>query len=122
MSVNHIMELLGFFLNSTCFLFQGQFHVQMEGTAMESPASPSAANLYKAAFETKALRTAENTPRIWKRCISFMVHQHAHRVLPTPQKPSRHSHKVYCRRNIIIWVYAFSGHCHHTRTKQIPDH
>ena len=36
---------------------------------MESPASPILANLYMEAFEYRAITTAVNPPRIWKRYV-----------------------------------------------------
>ena len=46
MSVNHIIKLLVFCLNSTSFVYQGQFYQQIEGAAMGSPLSPIVANIY----------------------------------------------------------------------------
>ena len=36
---------------------------------MGSPISPVVANLYMENFETRAITTAENPPRIWKRYV-----------------------------------------------------
>ena len=58
MSVNHIIKLLEFCLNSTSFIYQGQFYQQIEGAAMGSPLSPIVANIYMEKFEEEALATA----------------------------------------------------------------
>ena len=53
LSVQNIMELLGFCLNNTYFSFQNKFYEQVEGVA----------NLYMEYFEGKALASAANPPR-----------------------------------------------------------
>ena len=50
-SVQCIIDLLGFCLNNTYFSFQNDFYEQVEGTAMGSPVSPIVANLYMEHFE-----------------------------------------------------------------------
>ena len=45
LSVQNIIELLGFCLHSTYFSFQNKFYEQVEGVAMGSPVSPIVANL-----------------------------------------------------------------------------
>ena len=55
MSSNSIIELLGFCLFNTYFLFQGQFFEQTKGAAMGWPVSPIIANLYMEAFEHRAI-------------------------------------------------------------------
>ena len=57
MSVNQIIKLLEFCLNSTSFVYQGQFYQQIEGAAMGSPLSLIVANIYMEKFE-EALATA----------------------------------------------------------------
>ena len=57
MSVNQIIKLLEFCLNSTSFVYQGQFYQQIEGAAMGSPLSPIVANIYMERFEEEALAT-----------------------------------------------------------------
>ena len=69
MSSDNIIELLGFCLNNTYSLFQGQFYEQIQGVAMGSPVSHIAANLYMEHFEYRVIGTAENPPRICKRCV-----------------------------------------------------
>ena len=62
LSVQNIIELLGFCLHNTYFSFQNKFCEQVEGVAMGSPISPIVANLYMEHFERKALRSAVNPP------------------------------------------------------------
>ena len=62
LSVQNIMELLGFCLNNTYFSFQNKFYEQVEGVAMGSPVSPIVANLYMEYFEEKVLTSAANPP------------------------------------------------------------
>ena len=52
LSVQHIIELLGFCLHNTYFSFQNRFYEQVEGAAMGSPVSPIVANLYMEHFES----------------------------------------------------------------------
>ena len=69
MSTQNILDLLEFCLCNTYFLFQGQYYEQTQGAAMGSPMSPVLANLYMEAFEDRALSTAGNPPRWWKRFV-----------------------------------------------------
>ena len=62
LSVQDIIELLGFCLHNTYFSFQNKFYEQVEGVAMGSPVSPIVANLYMEHFERKALRSVVNSP------------------------------------------------------------
>ena len=45
LSVQNIIELLGFFLHNTPFSFENKFYEQVEGAAMGSPVSPIVTNL-----------------------------------------------------------------------------
>ena len=60
LSVQDIIELLGFFLHNSYFSFQNKFYEQVEGAAMGSLVSPIVANLFVEHFERKALRSASN--------------------------------------------------------------
>ena len=68
MSVSHIINLLEFCLNSTSFVYQGQFYQQTEGAAMGSPLSPIVANIFMEKFEEEALATAPHLPSLEKVC------------------------------------------------------
>ena len=68
LSVQNIMELLGFCLHNTYFFFQNKFYEQVEGAAMGSPISPIVANLYMGHFEGRALRSAANPPGMVQVC------------------------------------------------------
>ena len=75
MSTSHIINLLEFCLNSTSFVYQGQFYQQLEGAAMGSPLSPIAANIFMERFEEEILATAPH-PQVcgkdmWKILLSF---------------------------------------------------
>ena len=67
MSIKHIISLLEFCLNSTSFVFQGQYYQQIEGAAMGSPLSPIVANVFIENFEKEALETAPHPPSMCKR-------------------------------------------------------
>ena len=60
LSVQNIIDLLGFCLHNTYFSFQNKFYEQVEGAAMGSPVSPIVANLYVEHFEREALRSASH--------------------------------------------------------------
>ena len=62
LSVQNIIELLGFCLHNTYF-YQNKFYEQVEGAAMRSLVSLIVANLYMKHFEGKALKSASHPPR-----------------------------------------------------------
>ena len=64
LSVQNIIEPLGFCLHITYISFQNKFYEQVEDIAMGSPVSPLVANLYMKNCEKKALCNA-STPRHW---------------------------------------------------------
>ena len=68
LSVQNIMELLGFCLHNTYFSFQNKFYEQVEGVAMGSPVSPIVANLYMEHFERKVFMSAANPPGVEQVC------------------------------------------------------
>ena len=61
MSADNILELLGFCLNNTYFVFQETYE-QTKGAAMGSPISPIIANIFMEAFENRAITTALHPP------------------------------------------------------------
>ena len=69
MKVEHITSLLEFCLKTTYFQFQGNFYEQISGAAMGSPISPIVANLFMEEFEVRAIQTANNPPKMWKRFV-----------------------------------------------------
>ena len=81
LSVQHIIDLLGFSLNNTYFLFQNEFYEQVEGAVMGSPVSPIVANLYMEHFERKALHSASNPTRYWYRFVddTWVIQQSVHK-------------------------------------------
>ena len=80
LSVQNIIELLGFCLHNTYFSFQNKFFEQVEGVAMGSPISLIDANLYMEYFERKALSSA-TSPQVWYRFVddTWVIQQHAHK-------------------------------------------
>ena len=81
MSIQNIMDWLEFCLCNTYFLFQGNYFEQTQGAAMGSPVSPVLANLYKESFEDRALSSAVNPPRWWKRFVddTFVILKRDHK-------------------------------------------
>ena len=63
MSIQHIINLLEFSLNSTSFVFQGQYYQQMEGAAMGSPLSPIVANIFMEQFQKRSPGNSSTSPK-----------------------------------------------------------
>ena len=80
-SIHNILELLEFCLCNTYFLFQGQFYEQTQGASMGTPVSPVVANLYMEFFDDRALPSAVNPSRWWKRYVddTFIILKQSHR-------------------------------------------
>ena len=75
--------LVGLYLTSTFFSFQGEFYEQTCGVVMHSPLSPIVTNLFMEYFETKALASAQFHPKKWKRFVddTCVIWPHGHEKL-----------------------------------------
>ena len=60
LSIDKILELLKFCLDTTYFVYKSQIYKQKRDAAMGSPVSPTIANLYMEVFEERALSTAHH--------------------------------------------------------------
>ena len=82
LSVQHIIQLLGFCLHNTYFSFQEKFYEQIEGTTMGSLVNPIVANLYMEYFEREPIHSA-STPRYWYRFVddTFVIQQQSNKQL-----------------------------------------
>ena len=80
-SVQNILELLGFCLHNTYSSFQNKFYEQVEGVPMGLPVSPIVATLYMECFERKALRSTINLPWAWFRFVddTWVIQKQAHK-------------------------------------------
>ena len=83
LSVQNIIEPLGFCLHNTYFSFQNKFYEEVEGAAMGLLVSPIVANLYLENFEGEALRSASYPSRYWYRFVddTWGIQQQAHKLL-----------------------------------------
>ena len=62
LSIQDVIELLGFCLHNTYFSFQNKFYEHIKGAAMGSPVSPIVTNLFMEDFKRKALASARHPP------------------------------------------------------------
>ena len=81
LSVQNIIDLLGFCLHNTYFSSHNKFYEQVKGVAMGSPVSPIVTNLYMEHFEREALQSASHPPRFWFRYVddTWVIQQRAHK-------------------------------------------
>ena len=73
---------LEFCLKNTYFLFQGKYYEQAHGAAMGPPISPIVAHLLMEDFDNKAINTAINPRKIWKRYADTFVIQKTKHTTP----------------------------------------
>ena len=64
-----LVRLMELVLTLNNFVFDGQYYIQLSGTAMGTPAAVSYAILFMDHIETKMLQTAPSRPSHWKRYI-----------------------------------------------------
>ena len=77
MSVSHIINLLEFCLNSTSFVYQGQFYQQIEGASNGQSTQPYSGQYIYGEFWRRALATASHPPSLWKRYVdeTFVIQE-----------------------------------------------
>ena len=80
MSISQITSLLEFCLTHTCFLFQGKYYEQVQGTTMGSPISPLIANIFMEKFEVKAFNSFPHPASLWLRFVddTFVINKAKH--------------------------------------------
>ena len=66
----YVVKLLEFVLTTTYFTFRGKIYRQQFGTAMGSPVSLIAANIFMEALEQEAIATA---PKLWLRYVDDIL-------------------------------------------------
>ena len=84
LSVQYVIEILGFCLHNTYFSSQNKFYEQVEGVAMGSLVHFIVVNLSMEHFEGEALQSASNPPGIylglWVTLLSFnnrLINKHS---------------------------------------------
>ncbi|XP_072028349.1 uncharacterized protein [Amphiura filiformis] len=70
-----VVKLLDSILTTTYFTFRGKIYRQLFGTAMGSPVSPIATNIFMEALEQQAITTAplECKPKLWLRYVDDIL-------------------------------------------------
>ena len=111
MTADNIIELLGFCLNNTYFLFQDCFYEETKGAAMGSLVSPIVA------FGNRAISTMLHSLRIWKRIVddTFMIQHQSHKEEYLRHINSLHPSTISLLRNPRMMVPSLFGYYHNTR-------
>ncbi len=99
LSIDSICDLLEFCLDTTYFVFDGEFYRQTHGAAMGSPVSPLVANIYMEQYEVKAIASAPNPPKFWDRYVDD-----THTVVKDNQLEELHTHLNSVDSNIQFTV------------------
>ena len=78
-----LIDLFRHTLNSTYFLYKGEYYKQTDGVAMGSPLSPAIANFFMERFEEEALNTAPWKPLYYFRYVddTFAIWPHGEEKL-----------------------------------------
>lgn len=81
--VTGILELLSDSLENSYFQLGDNFYIQKDGLPMGSPLSPAVANIFMNWFEEKAIKKAQNKPKLWLRYVddTFIIWNHGDRLL-----------------------------------------
>ena len=75
LTCDDVVELLHFILTTTYFTFRSKIYRQLFGTAMGSPVSPIAANIFMEHLEQQAIATApiDCKPKLWLRYVDDIL-------------------------------------------------
>ena len=70
-----VVLILDFMLSTTYFTFRGKIYLQLFGTAMGSPVSPIAVNIFMEDLEQQAIATAtpDLRPKLWLRYVDDIL-------------------------------------------------
>ena len=66
LSPKNVLDLLGFLVRTTFFIFNGTYYQQTEGVAVGGPPSSIVAEIYMQATEMTALTTTSHPPKVWE--------------------------------------------------------
>ena len=80
LSVEQLLQLFTFCLNTTYFVYDSKNYKQAHGAAMGSPVSPIVANIYMEDFESRALTSAHHPPSLWLRYVEWYPNEDRRRL------------------------------------------
>lgn len=82
-STPFLVKLAEMVLTKNCFVFEDEYYLQVQGTAMGTRMAPSYANIFMAALEEHFLSTQSKKPLLWKRYIDdiFLLWEHGEESL-----------------------------------------